>query len=228
MDIDPPASSNASQPTLTPPSTEILQTVAAERDTEHQSCHVNSNIIPCVQKKTAAPLDKICAKIIIERVEPKNNGSAGTTPTTIALVVTKSTPITAEPELCPMRKIARYVRIVEHQFNLFTDQLLQPLSLDWPSEHQAAIDALTGLSAESVMNGQTSAPAVRLNKCKATVEDVGHVATSFNPPVESEGSASRAKQSILVQSWGQSKINAVCQALIDHYLLQFSVATFLS
>jgi hypothetical protein len=73
------------------------------------------------------------------------------------------------------------------------------------------------------MNGQTSAPAVRLNKCKATVEDVGHVATSFNAPVESEGSASTPQQSTLVQSWGQSKITTVCQALIDHYLLQFVV-----
>ena len=86
-------------------------------------------------------------------------------PSTIALAATKSTRITAKPELCPMCKNARYVIIVEHQFNLITDQLLQPLSRDWPSEHQAAIDALTGLSAESVMNGQTSAPAVRLNNC---------------------------------------------------------------
>jgi hypothetical protein len=60
-------------------------------------------------------------------------------PTTIALAVMKSVPITAEPELCPMRKNARYVIIVEHQFNLITDQLLQPLSRDWPSEHQAAL-----------------------------------------------------------------------------------------
>jgi hypothetical protein len=122
-----------------------------------------------------------------------------------------------------MCKNARYDRVVEHQFNSLTDQLFQSLSRDWPSEHQAAIDALTGLSAESVINGQTSAPAVRLNKRKATVEDVGRVATSFNPPVEAEGSASRAQQSTLVQSWGQNKITAVRQALIDHYLLRFVV-----
>ena len=97
------------------------------------------------------------------------------------------------------------------------------MSCDWPSEHQAAIDALVGLSAESVMNGQMSAPTVRLNKRKATVEDVGCVATSFNAPVESEGSASTPQQSTLVQSWGQSKITAVRQALIDHYLLRFVV-----
>src|SRR5882762_441200 len=80
MDVDPPTSSNTSQPTLTPLSTEILQTAAAERDTERQSRRVNGNIIPRVQKKTGAPLDKICAKIVIERVEPKSNGSAGTAP----------------------------------------------------------------------------------------------------------------------------------------------------
>lgn len=85
------------------------------------------------------------------------------------------------------------------------------------------MDILTGLSAESIMNGQTSAPSVRLNKQKATVEDVGHVATSFIPPVKSEGSGSTAQQSTLVQSWGQRKITAVRQALIDHYLLQFVV-----
>jgi hypothetical protein len=73
------------------------------------------------------------------------------------------------------------------------------------------------------MNGQTSAPAVRLNKRKETVEDVRCVVTSFNPLVESEGSASTAQQSALVQSWVQSKITAVHQALIDHYLLQFVV-----
>ena len=56
-----------------------------------------------------------------------------------------------------------------------------------------------------------------------TVEDVGCVATSSNAPVESEGSASTSQQSTLVQSWGQSKITAVHQALIDHYLLQFVV-----
>jgi len=85
------------------------------------------------------------------------------------------------------------------------------------------MDTLTGLSAESIMTGQTSAPVVRLNKRKATVEDVGHVAASFNPPVESEGSASTTQQSTLVQSWGQSRITAVRQALIDHYLLRFVV-----
>ena len=107
--------------------------------------------------------------------------------TTIASAATKSTPITAEPELCPMHKNARYVIVVKHQFNLITNQLLQPLCRDWPSEHQAAIDTLTGLSAESIINGQTSAPAVQLNKCKATVEDVGCVSTSFISAVESEG-----------------------------------------
>jgi hypothetical protein len=122
-----------------------------------------------------------------------------------------------------MRKNAKYVIIVECQFNSITDQLFQPLCHDWPSEHQAAIDTLTGLSAESIINGQTSAPAVRLNKRKATVEDVGRVATSFIPPVESKGSASTAQQSTLAQSWGQSKITAVRQALIDHYLLRFVV-----
>src|SRR5882724_9572174 len=78
MDIDPPTSSNPSQPTSTPLSTEILQTAAAKRDTERQSRRVNGNIIPHVQKKMGAPLDKICAKIIIERVELKSNGGAGT------------------------------------------------------------------------------------------------------------------------------------------------------
>ena len=82
---------------------------------------------------------------------------------------------------------------------------------------------LMGLSAESIINGQTSASAVRLNKRKATVEDVGRVATSFISAVESEGSASTAQQSTLVQSWGQSKVTAVRQALIDHYLLWFVV-----
>jgi hypothetical protein len=85
------------------------------------------------------------------------------------------------------------------------------------------MDTLTGLSVESIMTGETSAPAVRLNKRKATVEDVGRVPTSFNPLVESEGSASTTQQSTLVQSWGQSKITAVRQALIDHYLLRFVV-----
>src|SRR5882762_6239486 len=79
-DIDLPASSDTSQPTSTPLSTKILQTAAAKRDAEHQSRHINSNIIPHVQKKTGALLDEICAKIVIERVEPKSNGSAGTAP----------------------------------------------------------------------------------------------------------------------------------------------------
>jgi len=78
MDVDPPASSNASQPPSTPLSTEILQAVIAERDAERQSRRVNGNIISRVQKKTGAPLDEICAKIVIERVEPKSNGGAGT------------------------------------------------------------------------------------------------------------------------------------------------------
>jgi hypothetical protein len=80
MDVDPPASGDTSQPTSTPLSTKILQTAAAERDVERQSRHVNGNIIPRVLKKTGALLDEICAKIVIERVEPKSNGSAGTAP----------------------------------------------------------------------------------------------------------------------------------------------------
>ena len=81
-------------------------------------------------------------------------------PTTIALAVMKSAPIPAEPELCPICKNARSIIIVEHQFNLIIDQLLQPLSHDWPLDHHAAIDVLMRLSAESIMNGQMSAPTV--------------------------------------------------------------------
>jgi hypothetical protein len=73
------------------------------------------------------------------------------------------------------------------------------------------------------MTGQTTAPAPRLNKRKATVEDVGRVPTSFTPPVESEGNTSMAQQTTLAQSWGQSKITAVRQALIDYHLLWFVV-----
>jgi hypothetical protein len=78
MDVDPPASSNGSQTALTPLSTENLQTATAEHDAKRQSHHINGNIIPRVPKKTGAPLDEICAKIVIEQVEHKNNGGAGT------------------------------------------------------------------------------------------------------------------------------------------------------
>ena len=78
MDMDPPACSNASQPPSTPLSTEILQTAISERDTERQSRRINGNTITRVPKKTGAPLDEVCAKLVIERVEPKSNGGAGT------------------------------------------------------------------------------------------------------------------------------------------------------
>jgi hypothetical protein len=76
MDVDPPASSNASQTTLTPLSTNV-KTATADRDAERQSRRLNGNIIPRVPKKTGAPMDEICAKIVIERVESKDKG-AGT------------------------------------------------------------------------------------------------------------------------------------------------------
>ena len=85
-------------------------------------------------------------------------------------------------------------------------------------------------SAENVVTGQTKAPAIcQPNKRKATGEDVGHVAASFAPPdlssavSGSSSTASTVVQSKLSQSWGESKLTAVHQAMIDYQLLRFIV-----
>ena len=90
--------------------------------------------------------------------------------------------------------------------------------------------ALGEASAENVVTGQTKAPAIRQpNKRKATGEDVGRVAASFAPPdllsavLGSSSTASTIVQSKLSQSWGESKLTAVRQAMIDYQLLRFIV-----
>jgi len=95
------------------------------------------------------------------------------------------------------------------------------------------MDALGEASAENVDTGQTKAPAVRQpNKHKATSEDVGCVAASFAPSVTpdlssaasgSSSTVSTPVQSKLSQSWGESKLTAVRQAMIDYQLLHFVV-----
>lgn len=95
-------------------------------------------------------------------------------------------------------------------------------------------DALVGMTTEQVVTGQAKAPVVREpSKRKATNQNVGRVEISFAPPVTSEvpstatsGSSSATSvtvQSKLSQSWGENKLTAARQALIDFYLLRFVV-----
>lgn len=95
--------------------------------------------------------------------------------------------------------------------------------------------ALEESAAEHVVTGKGKAHAVREpNKRKATGEEVGRTATSFAPPVVSNSSSLHTSgclpntsvpttQSKLSQSWGESKLTAVRQAMIDYNLLRFIV-----
>ena len=72
MEVDLPASS---QPSL---SNDVLQERTAERQVERDQRRTNRNQILRVQHKTGAPLDKLCARLVIERVELKTKGGTAT------------------------------------------------------------------------------------------------------------------------------------------------------
>jgi len=95
-------------------------------------------------------------------------------------------------------------------------------------------NALVEMTTKHVVTGQAKAPAVREpSKWKVTNQNAGHVETSFAPPVSSEvpstaasGSSSATGvtvQSKLSQSWGESKLMAAHQAIVDFHLLRFIV-----
>ena len=95
-------------------------------------------------------------------------------------------------------------------------------------------NALVEMTTEHIVTGQAKAPAVHEpSKRKATNQNVGRVETSFSPPVSSEvpltaasGSSSATGvtvQSKLSQSWGESKLTAARQAIVDFHLLRFIV-----
>ena len=145
---------------------------------------------------------------------------------TIALAVMSSVPTTVGQEPYPMLKSARSVLhpLWDPIYHLISAPMVyQILQCDWPNEYKAGMDALGENSTKNVVTGQTKALAIwQPNKCKATGEDVGHVATSFAPPVtptlssppvaESSSSTSvPVVQTKLSQSWGESKLMAVCQ-----------------
>lgn len=110
------------------------------------------------------------------------------------------------------------------------------------------MQALAGASAESVISGQSAAPAVRAQaKRKAYAEDYNRVPVLFSTPVshisESQPSTSNIDaltefssnksnttvQTTLASSWGDSRtLTAVRQALIDHLLLRFIVCCSIS
>jgi hypothetical protein len=159
---------------------------------------------------------------------------------TIALAAMSAMPTTAGQELYPMQKSARSVLYqVAANWQLpwtllfIWHLLIQALQREWPDLYKSSMDALGEASAENVVTGQTKAPAVRQpHKRKATGEDVGRVTPSFAPPVTpnlssaASGSLSTAStpvQSKLSQSWGESKLTAVCQAMIDYQLLCFVI-----
>jgi hypothetical protein len=89
--------------------------------------------------------------------------------------------------------------------------------------------ALEGLSAQNVVTGKTQGSCVREpNKRKVADEAAGRVPVSFAPPVASDATTSGSStaplaQSTLSQSWGDAKLTAPCQALIDYFLLQFII-----
>ena len=120
------------------------------------------------------------------------------------------------------------VRDFRYSFCLSTDH--QTLQCEWPNKWKAMNDALVEMTTEQAVTGQAKAPAVcEPSKRKATNQNAGRVEMSFAPPVSSEasstaasGSSSATMQSKLSQSWGESKLTAACQAIIDFNLLRCS------
>ena len=84
MEVDTLDSSQASltpvssQAPLTPVSTQVLQTISGEREAERQQQRNNGNVVPRDKKKTGAPIDELCASLVIERVKLKGNGKGNT------------------------------------------------------------------------------------------------------------------------------------------------------
>ena len=121
------------------------------------------------------------------------------------------------------------VRDFGYSFCLFTAH--QTLQHDWPTEWKAVNDALVEMATEQTVTGQAKAPAVHEpSRRKATNQNAGCVEMSFTPPVSLEASStansrspSAVVQSTLSQSWGESKLMAAHQAIINFNLLYFVV-----
>lgn len=82
--------------------------------------------------------------------------------------------------------------------------------------------AQAGRSIEKIVIGAAKAAPVRdAKKRKVTAQDAGRVPAPF---ADSVG----AQQSLLEDSWGQSKVTPTRQATIDFYLLRFIVCCFVA
>jgi hypothetical protein len=223
----------SSQPTL---SNDALQQCAAERQVERDQRRANGNQILRVPRKTGAPIDRLCARLVIERVEPKTKGGGKVT-VFYCIGCDQRRSNNARSRALPHSKDCK-VREIHLHLMMSYPKLVnghQPLQRDWPSEYNDVISALQDKSSEKVITGQTTAPPVRQpGKRKATDEHVGRVPISFasasspEPPETGSQSplsstSSATLQTKLSQSWGDHKLTAVRQAKIDLMLLRFIV-----
>jgi hypothetical protein len=238
MEVD----SSTAQPSITQPAASSQLCThslngQAERQAERQEWQDNGNIPPwpSEQKKIGARVDELCAKLAIKHVEQKDSGANAIYYYCIGSdsCCTNNSRSRALPhaKACHVCIISSHftVRDFRYSFCLSTDH--QTLQRKWPNEWKAVNDALIEMTTEQAVTGQAKAPAVREpSKQKATNQNAGRVKTSFAPPDSLEASStatsessSATVQSKLSQSWGESKLTAAHQTIINFNLLRFIV-----
>ena len=181
-------------------------------------------------------MDELCAKLVIERVERKDSGAEATYYYCIGCDSRRANNSRSRAlphaKACHVCIISSYLTLRDFRYLFYSSNYHQTLQREWPKEWNSVTNALVEMTTEHVVTSQAKAPAVREpSKRKATNQNAGRVEMSFAPPVSSEVSSTAASgsssatgvQSKLSQSWGESKLTAARQAIIDFHLLRFVV-----
>ena len=220
MDLDLPSSA-PTQPTQSSQlSLATLQEHAADRAIERATRRTNGNQFPRELKKTGAPLDTLCAKLVIQC--EKLSEKKGHVVTYFCIGCDKERANNSQSRALS-HSVDCVVCILSCSYLQYTHQYhcLKAIQTDWPDEFKLVQVRLNRGGVANVVAGTAKAPAVRSNKRKAVEEDNSRVPASFAPPVKLE-------QTILEESWGENKITPVRQAKIDFFLLRFIVCCFVS
>ena len=180
----------------------------------------NGNQFPCELKKTGAPLDTLCAKLVIQREKPSEK--KGHVVTYFCIGCDKERANNSQSRALS-HSVDCVVRISSCFYLQYTHQCrcLKAIQTDWPNKFKLVQVRLNQGGVANVVAGMAKAPVVRFNKRKAVEEDNSRVPASFAPPVKSE-------QTVLEESWGENKITPIHQAKIDFFLLRFIICCFVS
>jgi hypothetical protein len=183
MDLDLPSSASTQPTQSSQLSLATLQERAVDHAIECAARRTNGNQFPHELKETRAPLDTLCAKLVIQC--EKLSEKKGHVVTYFCIGCNKERANNSQSRALS-HSVDCVVRISSCSYLQYTHQCrcLKAIQTDWPDEFKLVQVCLNQGGVANVVAGMAKAPAVRSNKWKAAEEDNSHIPASFAPPVK--------------------------------------------